>query len=56
MYGDAIDQVVAWKTGSDLTSLAGRTVRLRFVLQDVDLYSFRFSTESRTITRKELLP
>ena len=42
IYGDAIDQPVAWKTGSDLTSLAGRPIRVRLVLEDADLYSFQF--------------
>ena len=36
---------LAWKTGSDLTSLAGRPVRVRLVFQDADLYSFRFVTQ-----------
>ena len=39
--GDQIDQVVSWK-GSDLASLAGKPVRLRFVLEDADLFSMRF--------------
>ena len=42
IYGDAIDRVVAWKAGSDLAPLAGKPVRVRFVFQDADLYSFRF--------------
>ena len=41
--GDAIDKPVRWRDGVDLASLAGKTVRLRFTLQDVDLYSFRFA-------------
>jgi hypothetical protein len=45
IYGDAIEQVVRWKTGSDLTPLAGRPVRVRLVVQDADLYSFRFVTQ-----------
>ena len=40
--GDRIQQVVRWEGGSDLTALAGRPVRLRVVLRDADLYSFRF--------------
>ena len=42
-FGDAIDQVLSWKESSDLSSLAGRRVRLRFALRDADLYSFRFA-------------
>jgi len=42
VYGDRIDQVVQWKSGSSVGSLAGRPVRLRFVMSDADLFSFRF--------------
>lgn len=41
-YGDSVDQIVAWKSGSDVSALAGKPVRLRFVLADGDLYSFVF--------------
>lgn len=40
--GDRIEQVVAWKQGPDLGGLAGKPVRLRFVLNNADLYSIRF--------------
>ena len=40
--GDEIEQVVAWKNASDVNPLAGKPVRLRFVLKDTDLYSIRF--------------
>jgi hypothetical protein len=40
--GDSIDHVVRWQNGSDVGSLAGKTVQVRFVLQNADLYSFRF--------------
>jgi len=42
VIGDEIDRVVSWKAGSDVASLAGKPVRLRFVLRDADLYSLRF--------------
>ena len=42
IYGDSIERVVAWKRGPDVSALAGRPVRLRFVVQDADLFSFRF--------------
>ena len=45
IIGDEIEQVVSWKGGSDVTSLAGRPVRLRFVMHDADLYSLRFRPE-----------
>jgi len=42
IYGDELEHAVAWKGGSDLRPLAGRPIRLRFVLKDADLYSLRF--------------
>ena len=42
IYGDEIAHVVIWSGGSDLRSLAGKPIRLRFVLRDADVYSFRF--------------
>ena len=42
MIGDAVERIVSWKSGSDVSKLAGKTVRLRFVMRDADLYSFRF--------------
>ena len=41
--GDAIEQPVRWESGSDVGKLSGRTIRLRFVLHDADLYAFRFA-------------
>ena len=40
--GDEIERVVTWKSGRDVSGLAGRPVRLRFAMQDADLYSLRF--------------
>jgi hypothetical protein len=40
--GDSIEHVVSWQKGSDVSSLVGKTVQVRFVLQNADLYSFRF--------------
>jgi hypothetical protein len=42
IIGDQVERVVGWKSGTDLRALAGKTVRLRFVLKDADLFSFRF--------------
>ena len=47
IYGDAIDRVVTWKRGSDVSSLAGTPIRLRFVMNDADLYSIRFTPAKR---------
>ena len=40
--GDAIEQVVTWKSSADVSRLAGKPVRLRLVMHDADLFSFRF--------------
>jgi len=40
--GDDLERVVRWKDGRELAGLAGTPIRLRFVLSDADLYSFRF--------------
>ncbi|MCE5345315.1 MAG: hypothetical protein LLG13_03355 [Bacteroidales bacterium] len=42
VFGDSIERQVPWKDGADLLKLEGKTIRLRFVLKDADLYSFRF--------------
>jgi hypothetical protein len=41
-FGDSIDRPVVWKNRTDVSSLAGRSVRLRFALRDADVYAFRF--------------
>ncbi len=43
IIGDEIARVVTWKAGSDVSSLSGRPIRLRFVMKDADLYSMRFT-------------
>ncbi len=53
LYGDVIDEAVDWVrpgTRTDqyfMNSLAEKPVRLRFVLKDADLYSFRFRCRDR---------
>jgi hypothetical protein len=44
-FGDAVDRTVTWKSGSRVDQLAGTPLRLRFVLHDADLYSFRFAPD-----------
>jgi len=43
VFGDELDRTVEWNDGSDVSSLSGKTVRLRFVLKDADLYALKFS-------------
>ncbi|MES2505106.1 MAG: hypothetical protein V4599_00285 [Verrucomicrobiota bacterium] len=40
---DDIDRVISWKDGSDVSSLAGKPVRLRWQLKDADVFSFWFN-------------
>ena len=42
MFGDALERAVLWKGGGDVGRLAGKPVRLRFVLKDADLYAIWF--------------
>jgi hypothetical protein len=40
--GNSRGQVVIWKQGPNIGALAGRTVRLRFVMREADLYAIQF--------------
>ena len=43
IFCDSLDYTVRWKSSAgDLRPLEGRPARLRFLLRDADLYSFRF--------------
>ena len=42
IFGDAIERAVIWKDGSDVSKLAGKPIRLRFLIKDADLYSIHF--------------
>jgi len=42
IYGDEIERAVSWEHGTDVSRLAGRPIRLRFVMKDADLYSVCF--------------
>ncbi len=42
IFGDELEREVRWKGGPDVSSLAGRPVRLRFALKDADLFALRF--------------
>jgi len=41
--GNEIERTVTWRGGKDLSELAGKPVRLRFVMRDADLYALKFS-------------
>ncbi len=42
VLGDHLARVAMWKNGSDTSRLAGKPVRLRFVMKDADLYAIQF--------------
>ena len=42
IIGDRIEHTIRWNGGDDVSRLAGKPVRLRFLLRDADLYSLRF--------------
>jgi len=41
-YGDELERTITWNSTAKLSDLAGKPVRLRFVLSDADLFAFRF--------------
>lgn len=45
VIGNEIDRTVRWKAGSDVSTLAGKAVRLRLVMKDADLFALRFAPE-----------
>jgi hypothetical protein len=44
VFGDELQRTISWAGGSDLGSLAGQPLRLRFTLSDADLFSFQFTS------------
>ncbi|MDP6385825.1 MAG: hypothetical protein QGI93_06475 [Planctomycetota bacterium] len=43
--GNEIERTVAWAQGTDVSSLDGRPIRLRFAMTDADLFAFQFARE-----------
>ncbi|MHC4879184.1 MAG: hypothetical protein ACYTGL_22245 [Planctomycetota bacterium] len=48
IYGDDIARIVKWEQGTDVSSLSGRPVRLRFVMNEADLFSLKFNEPTET--------
>jgi hypothetical protein len=40
--GNEIDRRVTWKSGSDVSALAGKPVRMRISMKDADVFAFQF--------------
>ncbi len=47
LFGDSTSQTVSWTAGSDVSSLAGKPIRLHIELKDGDLYSFQFTDPAK---------
>ena len=43
LIGDEISGYVSWKGSTDLSKISGKPVKVRFVMNDADIYSLRFS-------------
>jgi len=42
VFGDAVERPVSWKASTDVSALAGKPVRLRFVMRDADVWAMGF--------------
>ncbi|MBN2293321.1 MAG: hypothetical protein JXM70_12900 [Pirellulales bacterium] len=42
LYGDTLDRTVSWKGKNDVGSLKGKPIRMRFVMSEADVYSWKF--------------
>ncbi len=42
LIGDRVNRIVGWKGKTDLSELAGKAVRLQFLMKDANLYALQF--------------
>jgi len=42
LIGNTVERPARWKAGTDVSALAGRPIRLHFIMKDADLYSLQF--------------
>jgi hypothetical protein len=42
IFGDSLDRKVTWLTTNNVASLVGTRVKLRFILHDADVFSYKF--------------
>ena len=52
IIGDKIEQTVKWKGNPDLRAWARKPVRVRFVMTECDIYSFRFKPDEAALPNK----
>lgn len=43
LFGDSLDRTVTWNDISDVSSVAGKPIRIRVAMADADFYSFQFT-------------
>ena len=53
LIGNYIEHPARWKAGTDVSALAGRPVRLHFIMKDADLFSMKFQPSSAEAHRYE---
>ena len=56
LFGDSIDRTVTWAKRRDVSPLKNQPVRLRFVLNDADVYSYQFQEQPGTRARTKPSP
>lgn len=42
LYGDSLDRIASWKGKKDVSSLIGKPIRMKFVMSEADIYSWKF--------------
>ncbi|WP_417732428.1 hypothetical protein [Rosistilla oblonga] len=47
LFGDELAATATWNSGSDLSALRGKTIRLRVKMIDADLYALRFTDKAK---------
>ena len=45
LFGDSVSQKVTWTGNPNLSKIEGKPIKLRFVMKDADLFSFRFNPD-----------
>ena len=42
MFGDTVARDISWRRNRDVSPLRGKKVKMRIVMRECDLFSFRF--------------
>lgn len=45
IIGNEISRIVEWNSKSDVSGIAGKTVRMKIYIKDADLYSLKFTRD-----------